>query len=92
MSIVIKSVAWPIVHYIIDSLTGNYGWEPISSIDMDIVSRIMTINPTDYDPELCDIELRDNCSLETKIDHITLRYREHIATLDSKEFEKVVIV
>lgn len=95
MKIIIKSVAWPNVNYIIDSLSGNYGWEQISSIDPEIVSRFMSIDSTKYDtdcnPELCDIELTDECKLEAKSDHITIRYREHLATLDSKDFEKVVI-
>ena len=92
MKIIIKSVAWPVVEYIIDSLSGNFGWEPISSITPEIISRFMIINSTDYDPELCDIELTDNCKLEAKYDYIVIRYREHLATLDSKDFEKVVIV
>lgn len=96
MKVVIKTVARPVVDYIIDSLSGNYGWEPISSIDPEIVSRFMTINSRDYDDrrdiDMCDIELTDKCKLEAKSDYITIRYREHLATLDSKDFEKVVIV
>lgn len=92
MKVIIKTVARPTIDYIIDSLSGNFGWDPISSISPDIVSRFMTINSTDYDPELCDLELTDDCKLEAKSDHITIRYREHLATLDAKDFEKVVIV
>lgn len=92
MKVIIKTVARPIVDYIIDSLSGNFGWEPINSITPDIVSRFMSINSTDYNPEMCDIVLTDNCKLEAKNDYITIRYREHLATLDSKDFEKVVIV
>lgn len=92
MKVIIRTVEKAAVDYIVDSLSGNYGWEPISSITPDIISRFMTINSTDYDPELCDIELTDECKLEAKSDHITIRYREHLATLDSKDFEKVVIV
>ena len=92
MRVTIESVSRATVDYIIDSLSGNYGWEPISSIDPDIVSRFITFISTDNDTDLYDIELSDGCKLEAKSDYITLRYREHLATLDAKDFEKVVIV
>lgn len=96
MKIIIKTVTRQVVHYIIDSLSGNYGWEPLSSIDQEIIARFMTTISTDSEHDLYDIELSDNCKLEASSSfdgfQITLRYREHLATLDSKDFEKVVIV
>ena len=92
MKVIIKTVAIPVVSYIIDSLSGNFGWEPISSISQDVVSRFMSINLRDDAHNLYDIELTDNCKLEAKSDHITIRYREQLATLDSKDFERIEII
>lgn len=95
MKVIIKTVARPVVDYIIDSLSGNYGWEPLSSIDPAIISRFISISPSAVE-DLYDVELSDNCKLEARSSfedyHITIRYREHLATIDSKDFEKVVIV
>ena len=91
MNMIIKTVSGAVVDYIIDSLSGNFGWQPISSIDPDIVSRFMTVYLADSKHKLYDIMLSDNCSVEAKSNYITLRYREHLATLDAKDFEQVVI-
>lgn len=91
MKVIIKTVARPTIDYMIDSLSGNFGWEPISSIDPEIVSRFMSTMLIDAAHDLYDIELTDNCKLEAKYDYLAIHYREHLATLNSNDFVKVVI-
>ena len=93
MKVVIKNVTKQSYDYIIDSLSGNFGWDPITSIAPEAIARFIHKDTSivSTDPVLYDLVLTDECRLETKSDHITLRFREHLATLDSKDFEKVVI-
>ena len=93
MKVVIKKVTKQSYDYIIDSLSGNFGWDPLSSIAPEIISRFIHkyTSMVSADPVLYDVVLTDDCKLETMSDHVTIRYREHLATLDSKDFEKVVI-
>lgn len=93
MKVIIRTVEKAAVDYIVDCLSGNYGWEPIAKIDPLTVSRFIDkVLIVSEKQELYDIVLTDDCRLETKTDHITLHYREHLATLDRKDFERIEII
>lgn len=93
MKVIIRTLERKAVDYIIDCLSGNYGWEPIEKIDPNMVSRfIYQVIKISEKAELYDIILTDDCRLETKSDFVTLKYREHLASLDRKDFERIEIL
>lgn len=93
MKVIIRTIEKAAVDYIVDCLSGNYGWEPIEKIDPLTVSRFLDkVLIVSEQQQLFDIVLTNDCRLETKSDHITLHYREHLATLDRKDFERIEII
>jgi hypothetical protein len=94
MKVIIKKVTEKTYDYIIDSLSGNYGWEPLSSIEPEIIARFIHKDTAmvSSDPVLYDVVLTDACGLKSQSDHISIHYRENLAILDSYEFEKVEII
>lgn len=93
MKVIIRTIERKMVDYIIDCLSGNYGWEPIEKIDPSMVARfIYQVIKISEKAELYDIVLTDNCRMETKCDFVTLKYREHLASLDRKDFERIEIL
>lgn len=93
MKVIIRTSGRKTIDYIVDCLSGNYGWEPIGTIEPQIVSRfIYQLVTLSKEADLYDIVLTDDCRLETKSDHVTIRYREHLATLDRADFERIDII
>lgn len=93
MKVIIRTVEKAAVDYIVDSLSGNYGWAPITEVDPVIISRFIDkVFLLSEKATLYDVVLTEDCRLETKSDHVTLRYREHLATLDRKDFERIEII